>query len=122
LDRHSCYMPIIHLEFKPALSGGAVPANRHSSKERCDERGVDRRRTLAPKRLPLPGPMAEWLRRGPQILLLWRVFATVSDLRLSFRSSHFKGLSASQLSQQLYFTPSGPTVHQHRDDRDPLLS
>src|SRR5205085_7729104 len=68
LNRHSCYMPIIHLEFKLALIDSRRARQPPFIERLHRGRGVDRKRTLAPKRLLLPGPMAEWLRRGLQIL------------------------------------------------------
>jgi hypothetical protein len=80
VHRHDCYMPLIHLKFKhvvsdaaggvewPLISAAASAANRHSSKDEPRNAGLDHWLALLPKHAALPGPMAEWLRRGLQIL------------------------------------------------------
>ena len=72
------------------ISGASLPANRHSSKDeptsgatRLNE-GLDREQTLAPKRHRSFGPMAEWLRRGLQILA--RRFDSGSGLHAHFET------------------------------------
>ena len=78
---HDCYMPITHLMFKSLISGEGSRANRHSSKDQTTNAGLDPVRAPAPKRERSPGPMAEWLRRGLQILA--RRFDSGSGLQIS---------------------------------------
>ena len=82
----SCYMPIIHLEFKFAHIGSfaAAPTAIHrKTRRRIAEAdcGLDRGATVAAKAGSSPGPMAEWLRRGLQILA--RRFDSGSGLHLT---------------------------------------
>jgi hypothetical protein len=54
--------------FAGSLYFGCGPANRHSSKDERLSSGLDREASGTAKTAALPGPMAEWLRRGLQIL------------------------------------------------------
>ena len=77
-------MPIIHLEFKLAHIGSWRDAGQPPLIERLRRRlsvGLTGGATLAESGCSLPGPMAEWLRRGLQILA--RRFDSGSGLHTS---------------------------------------
>ena len=57
LNRHDCYMPIIHLKIKLALIGSGGPSQPPFIETLMRPAGVDRQRTRPPKRLLSP---ARW--------------------------------------------------------------